>query len=62
MIPKLQQQVEETIDSEYDVDLQQVAEAPFQELINAVIKALVGSLQARCDQIYASSMLKTNWV
>ena len=52
MIPKLQLQIEDTIDSEFDVDLQKSSESLFQELINHVIKVLVNSLQARCEQIY----------
>ena len=63
-IPSLHQQIEDRISEEFEnnIDLKDEAEGNFRELINATIRALVGSLEARNDQLYATKMHKQNWL
>ena len=44
------------------MDLKDEAEDQFRELINSTIRVLVGSLEARNDQLYQTKMLKVNWL
>lgn len=62
-IPQLHQQIEDRISEEFEnnIDLKDEAEDLFRELINASIRVLVGSIEARNDQLYAGKMHKINW-
>lgn len=70
MIPKLESSVEDALAEDYREMMQTgaqapplgaAAEAPFNELIAAVVSVLVGSLEARCESLYVSQMAKYNW-
>ena len=56
-------QIEDRIAEEFEnnIDLKDEAEDLFRELINAAIRVLVGSIEARNDQLYATKMHKVNW-
>ena len=60
VIPQLHDQIEDRISEDYEnnVDLKDEAENQFRELINSSIRVLVGSLEARNDQLYLTKMLK----
>ena len=64
VIPQLHDQIEDRISEDYEnnVDLKDEAENQFRELINSSIRVLVGSLEARNDQLYLTKMLKQNWL
>ena len=57
-------QIEDRIAEEFEnnIDLKDEAEDLFRELINAAIRVLVGSIEARNDQLYATKMHKVNWL
>ena len=57
-------QIEDRIAEEFEnnIDLKDEAEDLFRELINAAIRVLVGSIEARNDQLYAAKMHKVNWL
>ena len=57
-------QIEDRIAEEFEnnIDLKDEAEDLFRELINAAIRVLVGSIEARNDQLYAPKMHKVNWL
>lgn len=63
VVPKLESSIEDKIDEEYldKIDLSTQASEVFRELIRSSINCLVASLCARNDQIYAQTLLKTNW-
>lgn len=63
-IPQLHQQIEDRIAEEFEnnIDLKDEAEDLFRELINSAIRVLVGSIEARNDQLYQTKMHKVNWL
>lgn len=63
-IPQLHDQIEDRISEEFEnnVDLKDEAEELFRQLLNSAIRLLVGSLEARNDQLYANKMHKINWL
>ena len=44
------------------MDLKDIAEDLFRKMIAESIRVLVQSIQARNDQLYATKLLKMNWV
>lgn len=59
-IPKLHQQIAETIQG-FEIDLQDQATVPFRELINTAITALVKSIASKTELAYAP-MQKISWL
>ena len=51
----MHQQIEDRISEEFEnnIDLKDEAEDLFRELINAAIRVLVGSIEARNEQLYS---------
>ena len=64
VIPQLHQQIEDRISEEFEhnVDLKDIAEDLFRKQIAESIRVLVQSIEARNDQLYATKLLKMNWV
>lgn len=54
-IPKLHNQIEDVIEG-FEIDLADASAAPFRELINIAITALIRSLILKTDVIYSGQM------
>ena len=59
-IPKLHQQIEDTIEG-FEIDLNEQSAGPFRELINTSLQALVRSVSLKTDECY-KQMSKQNWL
>ena len=67
IVPQLHQQIEDRVSEEFEnnIDLKDEAEDNFRKLIADAIRAIVRSMEARNDQLYATKHHKQNkglWV
>ena len=64
IVPQLHQQIEDRVSEEFEnnIDLKDEAEDNFRKLIADAIRAIVRSMEARNDQLYATKLHKQNWV